>query len=78
LVTCALALAFSFAGSRTGRRELVWIGYTAIALGAVKLLLEDFRQSHPAALAISLVCYGAMLIVVPRLAGKSTYATKGS
>jgi hypothetical protein len=78
LVTCALALAFSFAGSRTGRRELVWIGYTAIALGTVKLLLEDFRQSHPAALAISLVCYGAMLIVVPRLAGKSTYATKGS
>jgi hypothetical protein len=72
LVTCALALAFSFAGSRTGRRELVWIGYTAIALGTVKLLLEDFRQSHPAALAISLVCYGAMLIVVPKLAGKSS------
>lgn len=78
LVTCALALAFSFAGSRTGRRELVWIGYSAIALGSVKLLLEDFRQSHPAALAISLVCYGAMLIVVPRLAGKPACATKGS
>ncbi|MGD1069821.1 MAG: hypothetical protein ABSB15_06745 [Bryobacteraceae bacterium] len=78
LVTCALALAFSFAGSRSGRRELVWIGYTAIALGTVKLLLEDFRQSHPAALAISLVCYGAMLIALPKLAGKSACATKGS
>lgn len=76
LVTCALALAFSFAGSRTDRRELVWIGYTAIALGTVKLLLEDFRQSHPAALAISLVCYGAMLIVVPKLAGKTACAKK--
>ena len=76
LVTCALALAFSFAGSRSGRRELVWVGYTAIALGTVKLLLEDFRQSHPAALAMSLVCYGAMLIVVPKLAGKSACAKK--
>jgi hypothetical protein len=37
-------------------------------MGSVKLLLEDFRHSSPAALAISLVCYGAVLIVAPRLA----------
>lgn len=67
LVTCALALAFAFTGSRTGHKELVWIGYLAIALGTLKLLLEDFRQSNPVALAVSLVCYGALLIVVPKL-----------
>jgi uncharacterized membrane protein len=72
LVTCALAVAFGFTGSRTGRRELVWISYVAIALGTVKLILEDLLQSHPAALAVSLVCYGALLILVPKLNGKST------
>ena len=67
LVTCALALSLAFTGSRTGRRELVWISYIAIALGTLKLILEDFRQSNPVALAVSLVCYGALLIVVPKL-----------
>ncbi len=67
LVTCALALAFAFTGSRSGHNELVWIGYLAIALGTLKLILEDFRQSNPVALAVSLVCYGALLIVVPKL-----------
>ena len=66
-----MALGFGFAGSRTGHRELVWISYAAIALGTVKLLLEDFRQSHPAALALSLLCYGALLILVPKLATKT-------
>jgi hypothetical protein len=75
LVTCVLALALGFSGSRTGRRELVWISYAAIALGTVKLLFEDFRQSHPAALAVSLVCYGAMLILMPRLSGKTSSIT---
>jgi hypothetical protein len=70
LTICALALAFCFMGSRTRRRELVWISYAAIALGTVKLIMEDFRQSHPAALAVSLLCYGALLILVPKLSAK--------
>jgi hypothetical protein len=70
VVTCALALALRFAGSRTDRRELIWVGYAAIALGVVKLIFEDFRQSHPAALAVSLLCYGAFLILAPMLSRK--------
>lgn len=70
LITCALALAFCFLGARTGRRELVWISYVAIALGTVKLVMEDFRQSSPAALALSLLCYGALLILIPKLSAK--------
>jgi hypothetical protein len=71
LVTCALAVAFGFTGSRIRRRELVWISYVAIALGTVKLILEDFVHSHPTALAVSLLCYGALLILVPKLNAKS-------
>lgn len=72
LVICALALTVGFTGSRTRHRELVWVGYAAIALGTVKLVMEDFRQSHPAALAVSLVCYGAVLILVPKLSSTSS------
>ncbi len=70
LVISAVALAFGLAGARTGRRELVWISYVSIASGALKLVLEDFRQSHAGALAISLICYGALLILVPRIGGR--------
>ncbi len=70
LITCALAFAFAFLGSRTGRRELIWISYIAIGLGTIKLVMEDFRLSHPAALAVSLVCYGALLILVPKLSAR--------
>lgn len=67
LVICAAALALALVGSRTGRAELVWISYTAVGLGALKLFAEDFRQSPPAALAVSLLCYGVLLILVPKL-----------
>jgi len=71
MVLCALALGLAFAGSRTSRRELIWISYTVIALGTVKLVLEDLRQSTPAAVALSLVFYGVLLILVPRLGSRA-------
>jgi hypothetical protein len=70
LTISGLALIFAWTGSRTRRRELVWIGYACIALGAVKLVFEDFPHSGAAALAVALVCYGALLIVVPRLSAQ--------
>jgi hypothetical protein len=71
LVICGMALGLAFAGSHAKRRELIWISYAAIALGTVKLITEDFRHSRPAALAISLVIYGVLLILVPKLSAKS-------
>jgi hypothetical protein len=67
LVTCAAALALGYTGSRWRRTELVWIAYAAIAFGSLKLLLEDLRQGGPVAIAVSLVGYGAVLILVPRM-----------
>jgi hypothetical protein len=72
LVICVLALLCGFTGARTGRPELVWLSYVAIALGTVKLVMEDFRLSHPAALAVSLVCYGALLIMLPKLSARAS------
>lgn len=67
VVICGLALTLGFLGSRAAHPELVWISYLAIALGTVKLVVEDFRHGNPAALAVSLVCYGAVLILTPKL-----------
>lgn len=68
LITCALALALSFTGSRWQRIELVWMAYGALALVTAKLLFEDLQHGHPGSIAISLVLYAAALILVPRVA----------
>jgi len=40
--------------------------------GAVKLATEDFRQSRPATLFLSLLLYGGTLIALPRLLRRVT------
>lgn len=67
VVTCLLALCLGFAASRWKRRELGWIAYTAVALGAVKLLFQDLRLGNARSLVVSLVFYGLILILLPRL-----------
>ncbi len=67
VVTCSLALAFGFFGSRWKRSELGWVAYSAVGLGALKLLLEDFRFGNATSLMISLLSYGLVLILLPRI-----------
>ena len=64
---CAMALVLALMGSRWSRRELVWVAYTAIGLGTVKLLLEDLRLGSTGSFALSLLAYGVLLAVIPRL-----------
>jgi hypothetical protein len=66
-LVCVLAIAFAWAGRRWDRRELTWLLYPLMILGAFKLVAEDFRQGRAATLWLSLVCYGGALILVPRL-----------
>ena len=54
--------------AQRGEPELVWLVYTLVALGAVKLLLHDVRAGRPATLVASLGLYGSLLILLPRLA----------
>jgi hypothetical protein len=67
IVNCALALTFGVAGYRWKRVELGWVAYTAVAFGTLKLLFEDLRIGNAASLVVSLLFYGLVLILLPRL-----------
>ena len=64
LVALALGLAWL---TRRGQPELAWLVYPLVAVGAVKLLLNDVRTGRPATLVVSLGLYGSLLILLPRL-----------
>jgi hypothetical protein len=67
VVICSVALILGFGGSYLKRGELLWVAYVGIALGALKLLFEDFRFGNAASLVASLLFYGLILILIPRL-----------
>jgi len=66
-VLAALALALACGARRGPFPELGWLVYPLVALGGIKLLLQDLRQGRPATLVLSLALYGAVLVVAPRL-----------
>jgi hypothetical protein len=67
-VVCAATIALAFSGAHWRRMELTRIGYAALALLAVKLVLEDLRHGHLAFIAGSIFLFAITLIVVPRVA----------
>jgi hypothetical protein len=67
IINCALALTLGFLGSRWKRVELGWIAYAAVAFGTLKLLFEDLRFGTASSLVVSLLFYGLILILLPRL-----------
>ncbi len=67
VVNCGLALALAYLGSRWKRVELGWVAYTAVGFGTLKLLFEDLRYGNAASLVVSLLFYGLVLILLPRL-----------
>ncbi len=67
LVTCSVALFLGFGGSRLKHSELLWAAYLAIAFGTLKLLFEDLRFGNATSLVASLLFYGLVLILIPRL-----------
>ena len=71
VVNCALAFALGFLGSRWHRVELGWVAYAAVAFGTLKLLFEDLRFGNAASLVVSLLFYGLVLILLPRLTRRS-------
>jgi hypothetical protein len=49
-----------------GLRELRWLAWTALAVGALQILLQDVPQGHAASLVAALVLYGLALMAAPR------------
>ena len=66
-VLAALALALAWGARRGTWPELGWLVYPLVALGGIKLLLQDLRDGRPATLVVSLALYGAVLVLAPRL-----------
>ena len=67
IVNCALAFGLGSLGSRWKRVELGWVAYASVAFGTLKLLFEDLRFGNAASLVVSLLFYGLILILLPRL-----------
>ena len=67
LTICATVLALAFSGSHWRRIELTRIGYVALVLVAVKLILEDLRLGHLEFTAASIFLFAITLIAVPRV-----------
>jgi len=67
LVTCAAAALLAFISARWNRVELVWIAYAAAILGSLKLVLEDLRIGSDLSFAGSLLIYGVVLLLLPRM-----------
>jgi hypothetical protein len=68
LTVCAAAIALAYSGAHWRRMELTRIGYAALGLLAVKLVLEDLRHGHLGFIAGSIFLFAITLIVVPRVA----------
>ena len=77
-VLAALALGLALAARRGTWPELGWLVYPLVAVGGVKLLLQDLRDGRPATLVLSLAVYGLVLVLAPRLMkGGETRAADG-
>ncbi len=74
VVICVVTLALALVGSRRNRRELIWVAYLTIGLGTLKLLLEDLRRGSSISFALSLLAFGVLLAIIPRLMRKSELA----
>lgn len=67
VVNCGLAVTLGYLAMRFKRVELGWVAYTALGFGTLKLLFEDLRFGNTASLVVSLLFYGSVLVLLPRL-----------
>jgi hypothetical protein len=70
LRTGVLALSIvglAYLGRRLPASECAWLVYPLLAATALKLLFEDLGAGRPVTLFIAFTCYGAALILAPRL-----------
>ena len=74
LVTCAMALALAWGGSRRQRSELATLAWVALVFVAFKLLFEDLRHGHLGFTAASIFLFAITLLIVPRLMRKKQHA----
>jgi hypothetical protein len=74
LATTVVALAV--VGRRSSWVELTWLVYPLLALGCVKLLIEDLRRGTPLTLTVGFALFGTALILAPRMKLAGRKATR--
>jgi len=72
VVLTTFSVALAWAGTHWPKRELVWLVYGFMGLGAWKLATRDFVNERNLALVISLLFYGGALILLPRMLRKAS------
>lgn len=73
-VIAAAAVLLALATRHERVKELGWWMYPVLAAGGLKLVVEDFHRSEPAALFVALALLGAALVAAPRLARRAGLA----
>ena len=66
-VLSVAALGLAWAGTRWKAAEWTRLIYPTMALGAWRLVMDDLHQDRKAALFLSLLVYGAVLTILPKL-----------
>ena len=67
VVICVVTVGVAAIGRRWKHRELFWISYAVIGLGVLKLVAEDLCSGSKVSFALSLLAFGILLAVIPRL-----------
>ena len=72
IVLTTFSVALARASTHWHKRELVWLVYGFMGLGAWKLATRDFLNERDLALVISLLFYGGALTLLPRMLRKAS------
>jgi len=75
VVLTTFSVALAWASTHWSKRELAWLVYGFMGLGAWKLAIRDFANERSLALVISLLFYGGALILLPRMLRKASGKT---
>ncbi len=66
-VLACLVLLLAWAGRRRPTLQLRWLVYPLLVVSALKFLFEDLAVGRPLTLFLGFMCFGATLILAPRL-----------
>jgi MFS superfamily sulfate permease-like transporter len=75
VVLTIFSVALAWASAHWSKRELAWLVYGFMGLGAWKLATRDFVNERSLALVISLLFYGGALLLLPRMLRKASQLT---
>jgi hypothetical protein len=67
IVICVVTLLMAVLSARSKLKELMWVAYATIGLGTLKLIFEDLRLGSTGSFALSLLAFGVVLALVPRI-----------